>query len=190
MAVRIHTYQLEKAERYLSEIKNGARIAAMNAINRAMKAGAVQATKTATKEYTVANAAVKAKMQTSRASVSQLQARIKSRGRALKLSDYATRPGGVRSKQPKVLKVNVLRSTGFQPIKGAFLAVGKKTGKLGVFIRQTNARYPITQLYGPSIPEILGTKNVSEAVETRAQDVLGDRFNHEISRLMRKSLGR
>ena len=190
MAVRIYTHQLEQAEKYLSEIKNGARIAAMNAINRAMRAGAVKAAKAATEHYTVSNGAVRAKIKTSRATVQQLQARITSRGRALKLTDYDTRPGKVTGKRPKVLKVNVLRSTGFQPIKGAFLAVGKKTGKLGAFIRLKDSRYPITQLYGPSIPEILGTRNVSEAVESRAEEVLGDRFNHEVARLLRKSLNK
>lgn len=190
MAVRIYTHQLEQAERYLAGVKNGARIAAMRAINRAMDSAKVMAAKSAAERYTVKQKQVNAKIRTSRATTNNLVAKVVSRGRALRLTDYQTRPGNVGKRRPKVLKVNVLRETGFQPIKGAFLAVGGKTGKLGVFARIDKARYPIKQFYGPSIPEILGTKSVSEAVETRAQDVLGDRFNHEIARLMRQGLGR
>lgn len=190
MAIRIYSHQLEHAEKALAGIKNGAKIAAMNAINRAMSAGRTTAIKDAAKNYTVKQNRVAQTIKMSKARVDSLQASIRSRGKAIKLIDFQTNPSRPQKKRPDVLKANVLRSSGFQPVKGAFVAASKKTGKLGVFIRTAKERYPIQQLYGPSIPEILGTKTVAEAVESRAQEVLGDRFNHEIGRLLRKSMGR
>jgi hypothetical protein len=190
MAVRIYSHQLEHAEKALAGIKNGAKIAAMHAINRAMQAGRVKAVTEATKQYTAKRKRVADTIKVSRATVDNLVAAVRSRGKAIRLADFMTNPSKPQKKRPDVLKANVLRETGFQPIKGAFIAASKRTGKLGVFIRRTKAQYPIQQLYGPSIPEILGTKTVAEAVESRAQDVLGDRFNHEIGRLLRKSMDR
>lgn len=190
MAVRIYMHQLELAEKALAGIKDGARIAARNAINRAMTAGKTAAIKKAAERYTIKQAKVRDKITTSKADLNRLVAKVTSRGKALRLTDYETNPKRPTPKKPQLLKVNVLRETGFQPIAGAFLAVSKRSGKMGVFVRSTKARLPIKQLFGPSIPEILGTKTVADAVEGRAQDVLNDRFNHEIGRLMRASLKR
>lgn len=189
MAVRIHAHQLDHAERVLAGSRDGARTAAMRAINRAMQAAKTEAIRKAGEQYTIKQSQVREKIRTSQARKDALVARVTSRGYALRLTDYQVKPGKPQPKKRPEVMVNVLRSTGFRPVKGAFVAKGKASGRLGVFIRQSKARLPISQLYGPSIPQILGAKRVSDAIEFRAQQMLNQRFEHEINRLLMQRMG-
>lgn len=190
MAVRIYTYQLEQAEKYLAEIKNGARIAAMNAINRAMLAAKTKTAQAAAAEYTVKQQDVKEKIKTSRATVGNLEARVVTRGYAIPLIKFPASPKNPMPGKRKPFKSKVHKRGGFKEVKHGFIQKTKK-GPLQFLMKvNSSERYPLKVLYGPAIPQMVGSRTVSEAIEKRAEEVLGDRFNHEVARLLRKSLGR
>lgn len=190
MAVRIYVHQLEQAERYLKSIPNGARIAAARAINRAMLAAKTMTAKAASAEYTVKQKDVIDKIKTSKAMPGSLEARVVTRGYAIPLINYPASPKNPMPGKRKPFKTKIHRRAGFKEVPHGFIQKTKK-GPLQFLMKvHSTDRYPLRVLYGPSIPQMVGSKTVSEAVETRAQDVLGDRFNHEVARLMRQGLGK
>ena len=83
---------------------------------------------------------------------------------------------------PKAYKVKVKKSGSLKSILGAFVA--DINGYNRVMQREGKARLPITQLYGPSIPEMIGNKSVSQYIEDEAAKTLEKRIDHEIKRIM------
>ena len=185
MPVKINKSDLDVAVRILSGIKNGVEIAAKNAINRAVTAGKTEAGRQATKDYTITRTEVSKTIITKKATVNNPESTIISRGKKIPLSKFKHTPGARSIGKRKILKVNQKRETGFLPIKDAFLA-RVKGGKLGIFKRAGKARLPIFELFGLSVPEMLASKSVVDTVEARAQDVLSNRFEHEVSRILER----
>ena len=180
MAITVSDFDFESVVRRLPS-REKATIAASRAINRAMTAGRVQATREITKEYAVKARQVNAKLTTSRATRNNLEASLTWRGHALNLAEFRVNPRKPQPARRPLLRALVKRSSGYVPFKRAFMVSSNGLA----YRRVTGAsRYPITQVWGPSIPNLLGAKTVQEAVESRAKEVLESRLDHEISRML------
>lgn len=188
MATGVYAYDLDKIRERLPNEKL-ARTASMRAINRAIQAGKTQATREISKEYAVRQRQVNERVKVSKASLKNLEAEVSWRGYALNLADFKVTPNKPQPAKRPVLRATVKKATGWRPMPGVFL-INTRSG-VKAFRRTSQAkadgsRYPITGVWGPSIPQLLGAPNVREAVEERAQEVLHVRLDHEINRLLSK----
>jgi hypothetical protein len=161
-----------------------ARTAAMRAINRAMTAGKTQAQREIAENYAIRVGTINAKVKTSNATVTSLSSKVTWRGSALNLTDFKTSPTAPQPARRTVLRAMVEKSSGMQSYHPAFLI---RTGNaIKAYRRATSndGRYPITGVWGPSIPQLLSARSVRDAVEERANAVLHDRLDHEVNRLL------
>lgn len=187
MALRISTVSLSDIQSRLPR-EADARKAAKNAINRAMDAGKTAALKQVASDYAIKSAKLKPRIHTSRATDSNLSAAVTFRGGALNLADFETNPTTPQPRRRKILRARVGRQAGFKEYRNAFLI--RTPGGIKAFRRTSSARkmgerYPITGVWGPSIPHILGARSVKDAVEDAAGRMLASRLDHEINRMLR-----
>ena len=64
-----------------------------------------------------------------------------------------------------------------------FFATTKK-GTQGIFFRTRGKAYPIKQVMGPAIPQIIDNKEIMENIMKNANETLEKRIEHELSRVM------
>ncbi len=107
------------------------------------------------------------------------------RQRGMNLIHFVTKIP-TRTKKGKLgqLQIQILRSGGKKTIKGAFVAINKKTGGRSVFIREGKSRMPIEALTTIDIPQMFNTKRVNGVV----RDVMLKRFDINFNRELRAVL--
>lgn len=176
--VKFDEAKLREATVILDGIKNAMPKAISRAINRAMTAAKTEASKQARQEYIIKAAGIKATFTTRKATSSKLLGEVKSTGKTIKLGDFYAKQG------KKGLIAKVKKGSTSQKISGAFIGTSHK-GFTGVMKRQTSASYPLEVLYGPSIPQMLGSPKISEQIQTRAAEMLNDRLEHEINNIFK-----
>ena len=181
MTIKVHTDGLKDIQDRLPT-EDDARTVSMRAINRAMDAGRVTASREVAKIYTVRAGKVNEKIKVSKASKTNLEASVTWTGRPMNLADFKVSPKEPRPAQRPVLKAGVLKSSGLKPVPGVFVA-NVKSGRRA-FKRTGKPRLPIESVYGPSIPQMLGNQEVVDAVQ--ASEVLDARLEHEITRILDK----
>lgn len=176
---------LAEAQKLLANMPKAVPKAAARAINRAATAAKTEAWKQIKNTYTIKRARVsKAWDKIKKATASNLSAKLISRGPVMALSYFKTKPKSPPKRRPKNPVYAQVRHDGGGPIRGAFVA-RMKSGHTGVFHRKNgNKSYPIQQNYGPSVPQMLGSKTVSAFIEERASAVLNQRFEHEINAIL------
>ena len=57
-------------------------------------------------------------------------------------------------------------------------------GHIGIYERKNDSSYPIKQLYGPSVPRMADNAVVLKMVEGRVNEVINNRMEHEIDRIL------
>ena len=193
MAVMVYAHDLRRIQKLLPTEK-AARLVAMRALNRAMTAAKAQGAKEISKDYAVKQRKVAAKVTTSKASASNLRSQVTWRGGALNLADFSVSPGKPQPARRPILRATVSRSAGALPYKGAFLIqtrAGVKAFRRTSEAKQWGERYPVTGVWGPAMPQLLGARTVREAIETRAREMLEARIAHEVNReLLKGAKGR
>lgn len=183
--ITISEEQIERARMLLARTPDGVEKAAANAINRAADGAKTAAVRKAREEYIVSAARVRDTIHINKASSSNMQASVTSRGRGMALSYFRIRPSQAPVKRPQGQLFAQVKRDGGGTIKGAFVA-RMQSGHVGVFNRLGKNSLPIVQRYGPSVPQMLGSKTVSEYVEEEAVKRLQIRFDHEVGRLMKE----
>lgn len=184
--ITISNDTLAKHAETLKNLGSNGNKALARALNRAIDAGATQAARSASSRYLVANGTVKKTIKTKKANANNLSAKFISSGGAIPLINFKTNPKSVPTKKPKkLLQAGVLRGGGIKSIKNAFISRGKSSGKVHVLQRTTDNAYPIKILYGPSIPQMIGSEKVGKQVEERAIEVLDSRVQHEFDRMLK-----
>lgn len=188
MTIRVSVKEpkIQRAMQLLGDEKK-VRRAAARAINRSLNAGKTAAIRAVPKEYAVKQKQVRQRITTSRAKENNLQAGVTWRGQSLNIADFRVRPGRPQPARRPILRAQVSRRNGFDPYQGAFLISttrGMKAYRRTRDARADGTRYPITGVWGPSIPQLVGAKSVREAVEERAREQLDKRLDHEIDRLL------
>ncbi len=182
--ITINENQLREAEVLLRSIPGGINKAIAAALNRAAEGGRTDVSRKARERYHVKSKDITSTIRLTKAAPDNLSAIVLSSGRPLALTKFKVTP----SKPPQKKRTNpiiarVVKGEGGQ-IRGAFVA-RMQSGHVGVFHRAGQSRYPIIQRYGPSVPQMLGHRSVTEYVEQRAQEQLEARLDHEIGRLLR-----
>lgn len=181
MVVRVLQLDLADIKKRLpSEAK--ARLAASMAINRAMQSGRTAAVKQVAADYAIRQRQVNDKVLFSRATPGALESRVTWRGYALNLSDFKMTPTQAGGRV--AVRAMILKSSGMQPYAHAF-AVQTRAGVKAYRRVSGTPRYPITGVWGPSLPHLLSAASVKDAIESRASDVLFQRLDHEINRMLK-----
>lgn len=108
-------------------------------------------------------------------------------GKVIPLIKFNTTP-----KEPTYGKTPVksaaMRNESQVEFENAFTAQ-MPNGHIGVYERKDKSRYPLKQLYGPSAPRMAENANVLNVVEDRINEVINQRIDHEIGRLLSKNGG-
>jgi hypothetical protein len=182
--ITVDAKQLARAELLLRTIPNGVDKAVVAALNRAVEGARTDAVKKVRERYYIKAKDVRDTIDIKKATMDNQVAIIRASGSPIALSKFhvtPSRPPAKRRANPII--VRVVRGGG-GPIKGAFVAK-MQSGHIGVFRRVGKTRLPITELYGPSVPQMLGHESVTEYIEEKAKERLESRLEHEINRLLR-----
>lgn len=190
--------QLRKAQDVLAHIPGGAEKALARAINRAIGTANAEATRQLQGQYVIKNkkVIVQAKSIKRRATSRNLFARIEAKGSPIPLGAFLTNPKKPPKRRLKRQLFARVKSSGGGTIKSAFITT-VQTGHIGVrhagvFIRtgergrRGNPKLErIKQLYGPSIPQMLGNEEIQDFLVKRAKLVLDERLEHEMDVILR-----
>lgn len=176
---------VDKALERLTTIPKGVQKAANTAINRTAISARAISSREIVKHYNVKVTDVKRTMIVKRSSRKSLEAEIISKGGVIALSKYKVTPKVVQHKgnKNKPLRVAVKKGSGQKIIRGAFMAQFK-SGHLGVVRRRGEKRFPVQELYGPSIPQMFKNEAVVAPVKKLVEDRLEKEFNHEAMRVI------
>lgn len=181
--IELRMEHMERLEAALSETPEKIPRAASRAINRAAYTARTEAARKAREEYIIRHGDVINTINIYPASETDLSATVVSRGSVIPLIKFRVSPKKPQPKRKKPLIAVVKKGEG-GPIARAFTAQMRSSGYIGVFQRVGKSRLPIRQLYGPSVPQMIGSRNVSQWVEEKAQEKLEERLEHEISRVL------
>ena len=132
--------------------------------------------------YIVKASTVREPLKIERASSSSPIAILRAVGRVIPLSKFKIRPSKPTPGRSKPVTATVIKGKG-GTIPKAFVA-RMPTGHVGVYRRKGRPRLPIMELYGPSVPQMIGNEEVMRALEEKAQQTLDERMEHEITRLL------
>lgn len=170
---------LEKAAKLLSEVPNGYEAAISRSMNRAATAGRSAAVSTIRQEYTIKASTVRRNFTIHKATRSDLEALVTSKGPRIPLVNYKTRPktdttGNAR----KPVRVAVKARGGLKPLGKSFVYRGK------ILQRLDTSSLPVQEVYGPAIPVLSGNNEVVDNVEKTMQETFLKRLDHEIGYLL------
>lgn len=184
---------IEDVEKRLGNMQKEASLVVSRAINRAISNVKKNVGKETAARYFISSSDVKKTINVTKASKSSLKAAAISQGNGIALSKFKVTPGTpVRYREkvryPKVYKAGVLKAGGVKPLDGdpkAFIAI-MKSGHKGVFSRTTRKSFPIKQLYGPSVPQMVKNEDIMKIINKEANDTLQKRINAEVNNILRK----
>lgn len=175
--------EMERAQALLKRIPNGTVKAASAAINKTVNGVRTDITREITKEYYVKSGVVRKTMTLQRSKPSTLSAIIESQGARMPLKKFKVLPGKVQHKGRHNRKIRAaVKKGGGKTLNNAFVAQ-MRTGHVGVYVRRTNKRLPLKELYGPAIPQMIRSGDTSKIIEEKARKRLSKNLDHEISRI-------
>lgn len=178
---QIRVHHVEQIEKIFSQSKKEANRVLWRAINRSAIAARTRASVLIRRKYVVKAADVKRRIKLRTATANRLSAEIRASGPVTPLMKFDVSP-----KFPDIMRVTsrVLKSGGRKPVQTGFVA-RVKNDHVNVFTRVGSSRYPIRGLYGPSVAQMMGKDEIVESIQTRAQEVLDERLEHELNRFLR-----
>lgn len=171
---------VERAKKLLSEVPGGVETALMRAVNRAAQSGKAQTVREVRARYTVKAGDIRKTLTTTKATRTNLEAEIVSRGSPLGLAYFKHTPrtdttGAAR----KRVRVAVKKEGGLKPLGQAFVWQGKIMQRIG------KTRPPIEKKIGPAVPSMIGNPDVVEAIEEKTQEAVVKRLDHEVNRILK-----
>lgn len=180
--IEITAEAVERVEAILAGVQNGAERALSNAINRGIsrvKTGAIRRVK---EIYTVQSGAFNeaTRIRVNKASTGNLVGFVSFAGYKIPLYKFKVTPTAPGVK--KQVRAAVMKGGG-TPFEDAFIAQ-MRSGHIGVFERETRKRLPIEEKMGLSAAQMVGNEKVIETLEEEAQQLVNQRLEHEINRLL------
>ncbi|WP_303002287.1 phage tail protein [Dialister invisus] len=180
--IEITAEAVERVEAILEGVPNGAERALSNAINRGIsrvKTGAIRRVK---EIYTVQSGAFNeaTRIRVNKASTGNLAGFVSFAGYKIPLYKFKVTPTAPGVK--KQVRAAVMKGGG-TPFEDAFIAQ-MRSGDIGVFERETRKRFPIEEKMGLSAAQMVGNEKVIETLEEEAQQLVNQRLEHEINRLL------
>lgn len=177
---QIRITHAEQIEELFGATPRQAKIVLWRALNRAATAGQTRASVTVRREYVIKAADVKKRIKIRKATAANLSAQIRASGPVIPLMKFDVTPTF-----PDIMNVHArVKKGGKKPIQSGFVTRAEN-GHVNVFTRAGRNRFPIKGRYGPSIAQMMGKDEVVDDIQTRAQDVLDKRLEHELDRLLR-----
>lgn len=190
---------IDEIEKKLSEITDRSRLVMMRAMNRTARNIATTTKREVASRYFVKQKQVADTLKISKASKSNLEVAVVSKGEKLELEKFKVSPRepvkiiSREERTPKVYKAAVKKAGGLKPLYGErvsgkqskpFFATTKK-GTQGIFFRSRAKAYPIKQVMGPAIPQIIDNKEIMENIMKKANETLEKCIEHELSRVIK-----
>ncbi len=170
---------IDKAQRLLAGIPEGADKAIGRALKRAGTAGNAHTAKVIKQEYAIGSGDLKKYGKgTVRYSVSggSSEVTITYRGTHIPLLRFDTSVG----KDGRVT-ARVKTGSGKTAFDHAFMATMPSTGHTGIFERETSKRFPVRELLGPSVPQMIdANETVKEEIAEKIEKTFDERIDHEI----------
>ncbi|HRG62229.1 MAG TPA: phage tail protein [Burkholderiales bacterium] len=192
ISVKIDENQLQYVINGLKHIKDGAPRAISQAINRSLTHMRQIVVEEVTTQYFVRQSEMRNLIEIEPSYRTTLNGRIFLEGKPTPLIKFdlnkrrlaSVKPRKKKKSKLQPLTVAVMRNGGKKTINGAFVNQ-TKSGYMGVFRRSTDARYPLAQLYGPSIPQMAQNLLVSDSVQEKGASYFFKRLEHEVNRINR-----
>lgn len=184
--IEVTEKQIERVSTILAGIPKGAERAVTSSMNRGLATVRKKATERAMKSYYIKRKDLLDGVKTSikKATFGSLQGYVNFSGAVIPLIKFNVAP---KTPERRVVTVSVLRNSTAKKLEQAFVAKmrkGQKNSHIGIFERITRERLPIEQLYGPSVPHMVGNQEVIKQIEADAQRQVDRRLEHEISRIL------
>ncbi len=169
------------------------RKAASNAIGRTVSSMRSKVSKHIRQTYTARAASIKGTIVAKGPTLDKLIGTLRASGSPLNLTHFRLLPNpmGViklykagnkpkRRKRPMRVQIKVRGVTATVP--GLFIQKSSRSGYAGPMHRYTKTAYPIKIPYGPSVPQMFGSKDVLSTFTPESERFLNKRFLHEIQR--------
>ncbi len=174
---------VEKMTQYGNKSVN---FAFMRAVNRTAAGVKTDISRNIRDKYFIKASDIKQSISLKRAFVGKNSvAEIKSKGKAIPLYFFQVTPKQRTKPRPKIgVAARVKKGGSKKKIPGSFIAHSR--GRTGVYIRKGKERIPIKQLYGPSIPQMIGNPQIIEKIEKGAINRLEKNLEHELNRFFKK----
>lgn len=172
----------ELVEKALAETPKKVERAARMSINKVAGQVRTQMSREAAKEYFVSISSVRRTVTVKKAG-RDLLAVLESKGLPISLAKFKVKPLRVqhKGKKNKKLRVRVKRSSAGATLDRAFVStIGSG---FGVFERSGKSRFPIKKLFGPAIPQMVGSDSVVEVIKETASTKLNGELVRQIKRL-------
>lgn len=179
--IEISAETVNRVEGILQGVPKGAERALSNAINRGLSRIKTTAKKRVKEVYTVDSRALSAASNITirRASTNDLAGFVSFAGRKIPLYKFKVTPKTAGTK--KRVQASVMKGGG-ATFESAFIA-DMRNGT-GVFERETKKRLPVHELMGLSAAQMVGNQKVLEGIGEEAQDLINERLEHEIDRIL------
>lgn len=180
--IEITERQINRVDAILSGVKNARYKVFSNAINRGLTAGRTEGMKAIRQTYNIKAGDLNkyGKIKLNKAGGSSNVGQIEFAGAVIPLMRFKVSPKEVNKR--KTVTAAVLRNGTGAQIAQAYVT-NLKSG-IGVFERLTSKRETSQTLYGPSVAHMAGNEGVLPKMEEKAQKVINERVEHEITRIL------
>jgi len=161
------------------------REAEIRTLNRAATRTRTYARNLLAKKYNITVGAIDEKMSIDRARQAKAESAVKARGTKIDLVNFGSTQG------PQGVTVEVIRGSRKllrnprNKKLSSFFATpksGSNAGKRGIYTRQTAKRFPIRRYFGPSIPQLFGSKAIKAALDDFVASILPEIFHEEFTK--------
>ena len=178
--IEIDSGKIKEAEELLKDVQNGTQRAVYNAINRGLSSAKTQSTKYVKENYNIKSSNIKENIDATvkRANKSNMVGTIDFSGHSIPLIQFKVSPS---TPKKGVVKASVKKGSNAKLLHAYIADLGKGTG---VFERMTKERNSSKELYGLSVPTMLGNENVYKQLEDKTVEVVNARLDHEIERIL------
>lgn len=192
---------VKKAQAVLSGVEGGIEKAVMRSMNRALSSGKTALVKGVKSTYEVNDEPVRDAVKVRRAFVTRLAGSIDVKGKALSARHFAHDPAGkdTTGSSRKTVRIAIKKGKTSALKTGFIWDGGWGTEKHAIYLRSggkvraTKGRHAgkkymvdkLKKMTGPSVPQMAGNEEVSEAVEKRVQEIFERRLTHETNRILK-----
>ncbi len=197
--IKVQDIDVKKISKRLKGMESKAPYVLVNAINRAITNVKSNMVKKASEKYLVKPKDVREAIpKPQKAKITNLTGYINSVGYKIALNKFKVSPNKPTSikSRPEYHVAQVLKNGSTKNLSGddkqsKGFVVKFASGHVGVYERLKGKKTKkgkgleeLIPLYGPSIPEMLGTKDINKYIIDEAQKTIKKRIDHEINRIL------
>ncbi len=121
-----------------------------------------------------------------RSKPNDLHAFVETTGANIPLVYYRTAPKVITTHKVKIIKVQVSKSKPEETLRHAFIPK-LKSGYKGIYMRKGKSRYPIKELFGPRLPDILSNPKPLGNVIKKSDVRLSKNITRAIDRILARA---